>query len=149
YLADRLGVRDPRWYMWVPALATVAYIPFAFLLYLWPDGRVALMLWLPGAFLGGMYLGPTFAMTQSLVRPAMRAMASAILLFVINLIGLGLGPQGVGILSDLLAATSGSESLRYALLIVVVSFAAWSVLHYGLAARSLRADLQAAQRESA
>ena len=55
----------------------------------------------------------------------MRAMASAILLFVINLIGLGLGPQGVGILSDLLAATSGSESLRYALLIVVVSFAAW------------------------
>ncbi|MBW2383516.1 MAG: MFS transporter, partial [Deltaproteobacteria bacterium] len=38
YLADRLGVRDPRWYMWVPALATVAYIPFAFLLYLWPDG---------------------------------------------------------------------------------------------------------------
>jgi MFS family permease len=149
YLADRLGVRDPRWYMWVPALATVAYIPFAFLLYLWPDGRVALMLWLPGAFLGGMYLGPTFAMTQSLVRPAMRAMASAILLFVINLIGLGLGPQGVGILSDLLAATSGSESLRYALLIVVVSFAAWSVLHYGLAARSLQADLQAAQRESA
>jgi MFS family permease len=147
YLADRLGVRDPRWYMWVPALATIAYIPFAFLLYLWPDGRVALLLWLPGALLGGMYLGPTFAMTQSLVRPKMRAMASAILLFVINIIGLGLGPQGVGILSDLLAGSFGTDSLRYALLVVVVSFAAWSVIHYGLAARSIREDLQAARMD--
>jgi MFS family permease len=148
YLADRLGVSDLRWYMWVPALATLAYIPFAFLLYLWPDGRVALILWMPGALLGGMYLGPTFAMTQSLVRPRMRAMASAILLFVINIIGLGLGPQGVGILSDLLADSFGTESLRYALLVVVVSFALWSIVHYALAARSLREDLQAVQSES-
>jgi MFS family permease len=141
FLADRLGTRDARWYMWVPALATIAYIPFAFLLYLWPDGRVALALWLPGALLGGMYLGPTFAMAQSLVRPKMRAMASAILLFVINIVGLGLGPQGVGILSDALAGRFGVNSLRYALLVVVVSFAAWSVIHYSLAARTLRDDL--------
>jgi MFS family permease len=143
YLADRLGARDMRWYMWVPAIATLAYIPFAFLLYLWPDGRVALMLWLPGALLGGMYLGPTFAMTQSLVRPQMRAMASALLLFVINIVGLGLGPQGVGILSDLLRGTFADDSLRYALLFVVVAGAIWSVLHYALAASTLREDLAA------
>jgi len=119
------------------------YIPFAFLLYLWPDGRTALMLSLPGSFLGGMYLGPTFAMTQSLVPPHMRATASAILLFVINLIGLGLGPQAVGILSDLLHGEFGIESLRYAMLSTVVVFAAWSVVHYTLGARTLRRDLDA------
>jgi hypothetical protein len=88
-----------------------------------------------------MYLGPTFAMTQSLVPASMRATAAAILLFVINIIGLGLGPQGVGILSDLLAPVFGIESLRYALLITIVSFAIWSVFHYMIAARTLREDL--------
>ena len=73
YLGDRFAARDRRWYVWVPALSTLFYIPFAFLLYLWPDGKVALMLWFPGALFGGMYLGPTFALTQSLVRPEMRA----------------------------------------------------------------------------
>jgi len=143
FLGDRLGARDPRWYMWLPALSTLVYIPFAFLLYTWPDSRTALLLYFPGALLGGMYLGPTFAMTQTLVRPEVRAMASAILLFIINIIGLGLGPQAVGIVSDLLAETLGQESLRYSLLGIIVSFAAWSVLHYLLAARTLREDLLA------
>ena len=149
WLADRYGARDVRWYVWVPALATLVYIPFAFLLYLWPDARTALVLWLPGATLGGMYLGPTFAMTQSLVRPEMRATASAILLFILNIIGLGLGPQGVGILSDLLTPTFQVDALRYALLITVVGFAAWSVTHYALAARTLQADLSAKDDEAA
>ncbi len=143
YLSDRLSVRDPRWPMWVPAVATTLYIPFAFLLYLWPDGRTALILSFPGSFLGGMYLGPTFAMTQSLVPSHMRATASAILLLVINLIGLGLGPQVVGILSDLLHGEFGVESLRYAMLSVVVVFASWSIVHYTLAARTLTEDLEA------
>ncbi|HIF95099.1 MAG: MFS transporter [Myxococcales bacterium] len=141
YLADRLSKRDRRWYMWVPALGTVISIPFSFFLYLSSDPYVALALYFPGSILGGMYLGPTFAMTQTLVPASMRATAAAILLFSINMIGLGLGPQGVGILSDLLAPTFGVESLRYALLFTVVSFAAWSVTHYIFAARSLRSDL--------
>ena len=75
YLGDRLSGSDKRWYMWVPAIATVLSLPFAFLIYLWPDGRTALMLLFPANLLGGLYLGPTFAMTQTLVRPQMRAMA--------------------------------------------------------------------------
>lgn len=146
YLSDRLGVRDQRWYMWIPACATLAFIPFAFALYLWPEPYLALILYIPGSVLGGMYLGPTFAMTQSLAVPTMRATASAILLFVINMIGLGLGPQGVGILSDLFANALGKESLRYALLATTVAFATWSVVHYLLAARTLREDLQAKDR---
>jgi hypothetical protein len=72
----------------------------------------------------------------------MRATASAILLFILNLIGLGLGPQAVGVLSDLLAPTYGIQSLRYALLFVVVTGSVWSSLHYFLAARTLREDLK-------
>ena len=54
------------------------------------------------ATIGLMYLGPSFAMTQALVSPRMRAVSSAILLFTLNLIGMGLGPYFVGVASDLL-----------------------------------------------
>lgn len=149
FLSDRIAARDARWYMWLPALSTAIYVPFAFLFYLASDPYVGLAMALPGTVLGSMYLGPTFATTQTLVRPEMRALASAILLFIINLVGLGFGPQGVGILSDLLHDAFGVESLRYALLFTVVTFAVWSVVHYTLAARTLVQDLQAKDREDA
>lgn len=131
-----------RWYMWVPGIATILGVPFAFPLYLWPNGYVALALAVPGYILGPMWLGPTLAMTQGLVKLRMRALASAILIFIINMIGLGLGPVFVGYLSDQLQPRFGVESLRYALLFVVVAGNAWSALHYALAARTLRVDLK-------
>jgi len=142
WLGDRLAPRDRRWYMGVPGVATAVGIPFAAGVYLWPDGYGALGFAVPAALMGAMYLGPTFAMAQGLARPRMRALVSAILLFVINLVGLGLGPQVVGLLSDSLAPRYGVESVRYALLWVVLVGAAWSTLHYALAARTLRADLR-------
>ncbi len=143
WLGDRLAVRDQRWYMWLPGLATAVGIPFAAGVYLWPNGYVALLFAVPASLLGAMYLGPTFAMAQGLARPPMRALVSAILLFIINLVGLGFGPQIVGLLSDMLRSELGAESVRYALFWVVLVGAAWSTLHYLLAARTLRADLQA------
>ena len=141
FLCDRLAPRDRRYYVWVPAISTAIGIPFAAALYLSADRYVALGYAVPAALLGGMYLGPTFAVAQGLAQPHMRALVSAILLFIINLVGLGLGPQVVGVVSDLLKPEQGVESVRYALLIVVVAGAAWSTLHYALAARTLRADL--------
>ena len=147
-LGDRLAGRrkDPRWYVWLPAAATLCSVPFAFLFYLWPEGRPALLLSIPATMMGAMYLGPTFAITQALVKLRMRAVASAILLFIINLIGLGLGPQTVGIVSDMLEPNYGIESIRYALLSVVVVGSVWSVLHYVLAARTLQEDLLVKER---
>jgi predicted MFS family arabinose efflux permease len=142
-ISDRIAKHDPRWYLRVPAIASAIGIPFAFLFYLWPDTATALAVSVPGILIGGVYLGPTFAMTQTLVRPQMRALASAILLFIINLIGLGLGPLLVGRLSDALRPTYGDDSLRYALLIVVVIGASWATIQYLLAARTLEKDLQA------
>jgi predicted MFS family arabinose efflux permease len=142
-VSDRLASLEVRWYMRVPAITSILAVPFSFLFYLWPDGRTALLLSIPGALLGPIYLGPTFAMTQTLVRPHMRALASAILLFIINLIGLGLGPFFVGVLSDALKPSYGVDSVRYALLGTVVVGALWSSLHYTLASRTLAEDLRA------
>jgi predicted MFS family arabinose efflux permease len=144
-LSDRLAgsKKDMRWYMWLPAGATLLGVPFSFLFYLWPEGRTALLLNIPGSILGPMWLGPTGAMTQGLVKLRMRATASAILLFIINLIGLGLGPQTVGMVSDLLTPSYGTEAIRYALLSVVVTGSVWAAVHYILAARTLREDLTA------
>lgn len=57
-----------------------------------------------------MYLGPAIAVAHLLVPASMRALTSAILFLVLNLIGLGFGPLVVGIISDLLAPTLGVES---------------------------------------
>jgi hypothetical protein len=71
----------------------------------------------------------------------MRSVASALLLFVINLIGLGFGPQIAGILSDVLAASFGTESLRYSLLIINVVVGPWAAWHFFMAGRHINADL--------
>ena len=69
-----------------------------------------------------------------------------VLLFVLNLIGLGIGPWFVGFLSDSLEPSLGVESIRYALVSVACVGNAWAALHYLLAARSLREDLRAKDR---
>jgi predicted MFS family arabinose efflux permease len=142
-ISDRLARGDVTWYMRLPAVASLLGIPFTLLFYLWPDPYTALLLSVPASLLGPIYLAPTFAMTQTLVKPHMRAVASSILLFIINLIGLGLGPWFVGFLSELLKPSLGVDSIRYALLYTVVAGSAWSALHYMIAARTLREDLLA------
>ena len=148
YLCDRFGQKDKRWYMGIPGIATLISVPFAVLFYTTGDPMLAILFAVPGAILGPMYLGPTFATTQTLVPPAMRAIASAILLFVLNLIGLGLGPLFAGMLSDGLRPEYGEESIRYSLLILAVAGNLWSALHYFLASRTLREDLGAKEKFS-
>jgi MFS family permease len=144
WLGDRLAPRDMRWYLWVPGLATIAGVPIALGYYLSPDPYVALLLFgIPAGVAGPMYLGPSFAMTQTLVKPHMRAMASAILLFILNMIGLGIGPWFVGFVSDLLAPQYGDESLRWALVSIVCVGNAWAAVHYFLGSRTFREDLEA------
>jgi len=140
WLSDRLAVRDRRWYVWLPAWSTLVSVPFAWFFYLWPHPTTALLVSALPIFLGSMYLGPSFALTQGLAPPTTRALAASVLLFVINMVGLGLGPQAVGIVSDLLRASLGAESLRWAL-VCVAAVNLWSAVHYLLAARTLREEL--------
>lgn len=145
YLCDKLGVRDRRWYVWLPALATLAAVPFSLAVYMLNAYYLALLVYTVPVFLGAMYLGPTIAMTHGIVSLRMRALASSILFFVLNLIGLGLGPLLTGMISDLLVPAFGDESLRFALIIVVLVYV-WSTFHYMMAARTLREDLDDAPK---
>jgi MFS family permease len=81
-------------------------------------------------------------MVQGLVKLRMRAMASAILLFILNLVGLGLGPLLIGFMNDQLADRFGVEAIRYSLLVVGMVGVPSSAF-FLLASRSLREDLRA------
>ncbi len=115
-------------------------VPFLVLFFLMDDLVPALLVYLIPAFFGGFYLAPTFAMIQSLVPVHMRSVAAAICLFLLNLIGMGLGPQGVGLLSDYLQPQYAQESLRYSLLVFGLTNL-WCAWHYYLAGRTLGHDI--------
>jgi len=142
YLADRWGSRDTRWYLWVVAVALLAGTPFAVGVFLSPTATQALLLLIFPVMLGNFYQATTFSQTQGLVTLRMRSVAAAVLLFIINIIGLGAGPTIIGIVNDLLLPRFGSEALRYALLLA--SFVnIWAAAHYYIAGKYLAADLEA------
>jgi len=147
-LADRLGARDGRWIAWIVAICKVAAIPFIAGFYLIGEFWIAIWFLPVVIALGATYQGSTFAMVQTLSPLQMRTQSSAILLFVINLIGLGLGPVTVGALSDWLTPEYGEDGLRYALFIVSL-LGLWGGLHYYLAGRSYREDLAAVRAGAA
>ena len=150
-LGDRLGRRDVRWYMWIPAYGFLLAVPTSLGVFLLDDLWVILALYCIPAFAVNLYTGPTFGMTQSLAPLAMRASASALLLFIINIIGLVFGPTAVGFLSDLfqeLYAIPDTESLRWALVICgLVYFVSFG--NYLFASRHLKRDLEAAGQQAA
>jgi len=139
-LADYLGARDARWYLWIVALALLISVPAGVFVFLLDDIRAVLLLMVLPVMLGNFYQATTFAQTQTLVGLRMRSVASAILLFVINIVGLALGPSVVGLISDLLAADYGEHSLRWALLICSLANV-WAAWHYWRAGAAFPADL--------
>jgi MFS family permease len=140
-LCDRLLRRDIRWLLWIPAIGSAASVPFFAIALFGQSFQWGLPCYAASAFLSGMFAAPTYALVQSLAPLRMRAMASAVLLFVLNLIGLGLGPTIVGVLNDALAPRYGTEAIRVSLLLVsLMNF--WGVLHSLAAARSVRSELQ-------
>ncbi len=119
FLADRWGINDRRWYLWIPISGNLlAVAPMSYAL-LGSDPTLILLVLFPANILNSLYLGPSIAMVQALVSPTMRAMSSAILFFILNMIGLGLGPVIVGVLSDAFADSYGANNLRYAMLITL------------------------------
>lgn len=115
YLTDRMGKKDKRWYMWLPAAGILIAIPLCIVTFFSSNTTVALVALALPAFLSSIYLAPCLAVTHGLVTLRMRALSSAVLFLVLNVIGLGLGPFFTGILSDLLQPSLGVEALRWAL----------------------------------
>jgi MFS family permease len=144
YLADRFGAQDKSAYMSVPAIASLATIPFYVGALLVPDGAGALLIMTVSYFLGSLWYGPVYATGQSVVPAQMRATAAAILLFIINLIGLGLGPIAVGALSDSLAIygnMGAADGVRWALILSVLANVA-AFWFFWSARKTIQADIE-------
>jgi predicted MFS family arabinose efflux permease len=162
YLADRLVKRHPNALAWLPALGFFIATPFYLAGYMMPNLWAAMPLLVVGAVTHYFYLGCMYATTQGIVQPRLRATATAVLLFIVNLLGYGLGPPVIGQLSDMLAnmkladvglsldlckagadqiaCAAGSEfGLRWAIFIGLFGYL-WAGLHFLLAWRTLRRD---------
>ena len=99
---------------------------------------------LGASFFGWGLLGPVLALTQTLAKVRMRALASALVTLVVNLIGAGLGPVTVGVSSDLLASSFGPSSIRYALLVPAVTALLGAALCFRQGARHVASELERA-----
>jgi MFS family permease len=139
WLGDRFGHGDKSQYARIPAFAFLTTIPFYILAILSPTLTISFLVLLVPTALGLVWLGPVISAIQHVVRPDMRATASAIFLFINNLIGIGLGTYAIGALSDSLVARFGDDSLRYSIL-AGTGFYILAALFFFMAARKLAKD---------
>lgn len=142
YLADRLAKRDLSWNAKIIGYAKFGAAPLILAFYLIDTFAIALIFYLPAAVLGAFYLGPSFAIIQSVAPLAIRATAAAITLFILNFIALGVGPVFVGFVSDLLATTFKQDSLRYALMATSL-INIWAGIHFVLAGPAYKREMMA------
>lgn len=139
-VCDMLAPRDRRWWLWAPAFAFAINTPLMLWLFNAGSSLLALVLLAVVQFNYHFWGGSGHAMVQSLVGQRMRSVAASMFLLVINLVGLGLGPIVVGLISDAATARYGEESLRFALLVTAPIFLLAAALFvYG--ATRLRQDL--------
>ena len=140
YLSDRLGARDVRQRLRVPAYASLGMIPFLVGFLSASDVDIAVLLLFPMVVLGGFFIGPLYSVALGIARLRMRAMSSALVHLLTSIVGAGLAPQLVGISNDLLAPRYGDEAVRFSLYLLCLTNA-WGATHALLASRTLSEDL--------
>jgi MFS family permease len=155
-ISDRYYAKkpDPRYYLWIPAISLVLNVPVGLAVYAFEDRQLVLWTLVPYIALAAAYLAPSIATTHRLVGLRERAVAGAVLLFVLNLIGLGLGPLFTGALSDYLqnhfvaqgitAKQATADGLQWAIRVTVL-INAWSAVHYFMATKTLNQDIAASE----
>ncbi|MGH8150074.1 MAG: MFS transporter, partial [Steroidobacteraceae bacterium] len=167
---DWAGKRDKRWYVWGPAVGLALAAPL--FLFAFDQSLVAscVVLLIAAHVCMFVYYAPTLALAQNMVGANMRASSAFVVSLVLGLVGIGLGPTIVGVLSDRFAirafgragfealcpggaAPAGSAhvlatacsnasaaGIRNALMVMSL-LCLWGAFHYALAGRSLRRDL--------
>jgi MFS family permease len=165
WLADQMIRRHPNALAWLPALGFFIATPFYLVGYMAPNLWIGVPFLVVGAVTHYFYLGCMYASVQGIVEPRMRATSTAVLLFIVNLLGYGLGPPAIGALSDFLAgfnlqaagliaadcgkaallanktacAVASEFGLRWAIFIGLFGYL-WAGVHFLLAWRTLRRD---------
>jgi predicted MFS family arabinose efflux permease len=140
YLAGGRFANEERKQMRLCAVTVAALSPCFMLFLLVPGTNASLASLVPLLVIFNVFLGPTFSLLQRLVPERMRATVLAVVMLLANLIGMGLGPQAVGFLSDRLRPALGSDSLRFAMLAVSL-VALWAGFHYWAVGRTVERDL--------
>ncbi|MFZ5793704.1 MAG: spinster family MFS transporter [Pseudomonadota bacterium] len=132
-LIDRFGTRTKAAHASIPAFSLLIALPF-FLAFAWAPGwKLALFFLFVPTFLNSFFLPATVTLVQSEVRPDQRVISGALLLLVMNLVGLGLGPTYVGMASDLFRPSHGSHALQTAFYALAPMYLIAAALFFALA----------------
>lgn len=141
WLGDRLSARDVRWYSWLPAIACIVALP----IYGWALNARSLDVFIEREFVAELLLGigmpSVYAALHVVCGNTRRAIAVATMTLAFTLFGSGFGPLIAGWTSDLLAPQWATESLRYALMIMLLFIVPAAAAFY-FAARAIRLDAE-------
>jgi MFS transporter, Spinster family, sphingosine-1-phosphate transporter len=141
--ASRYAARNERLQLKALAVINVAFNAVLWAFIYFSHNYYVSFFWMAVSTIGGSAISaPLFAMIQTLVPQRMRAMAIASISMVANLVGMGLGPLAVGVVSDSLHPMFGQESLRYALLAFTPGYI-WVSWHLWKASQTVTRDISA------
>jgi len=144
YIVGRYMANDVRAQLRFMAVSVALFFPFTLMMLLASNKHFALFMLIPGSMLALSIYGPVFSIIQQLVSEKIRAMAIAVTLLILNLVGMGLGPQVVGIISDYLTPMLGVDALRIAM--VIVTFVAFgSSYYFWIAGKTINKELSEKQ----
>jgi predicted MFS family arabinose efflux permease len=139
----QISQRDDRWKLWAPAIMSGLAGPVFAVCMLTSSFPMMVTALALTSFLVGFHLGPIFAIAQTVARPSMRALASAIVLLTATCFGQGVGPLAVGMINDALKGSYGADAVRYSLLSAALTTMLGALL-FVWAARSIRGDIKRA-----
>jgi len=140
WLVDRFSRKSSTWIMLLPAIVNLASLPLGILFVLVTDSALSAVFLFFFYLIVSFFIPAIHTLTQRLALFNMRATAAAIMLFLINIIGAGLGPFIVGLVNDALEPLYGIEAIRYSLLTLVIIGFFGSGFFY-LASRTLESDV--------
>ena len=147
-LADKWGSRDVRAYGWLPAIAIALCLPIGVLSWWAPTVEMNLLFSTIFLLLIGIYLGPSFAIAQTLAPIHMRAMSTALFFFILNMIALGGGPTFAGWLIDVFASYHNElDAMRYAMSVTAFIFI-FSILSFIIVSKTLPKDWNEAEKRN-
>jgi len=173
---DWAGRFDKRWYVWLPAIGLVLATPGFLLGFNQPSLAATIVVLIGAHAVLFVYYTPSLAIAQNMVGPSMRATSAFVIQLFLSLVGIGIGPTLAGNLSDRFAqrafalgdyvsscpggaalaseaarlgdacARASAQGLQQAMVVVSLLFA-WAGLHYVLASRTLKRDLDTHWKE--
>ena len=147
-LADKWGARNIRAYGWLPAIAMSVTLPLGVWSYWVHSVEANLILSTIYLLFIGIYLGPSFAIAQTLAPINMRAMSTALFFFILNMVALGGGPTFAGWLIDVYKDTySDLDAMRMAMTVTHLVFIP-ALISFLIVSRILPRDWKLAEKRN-